>query len=276
MSRPPRIEIPDGVYHIVARGNERKTIYRDDVDHARFLETLRGTADRHGWRVLAYCLMSNHYHQLLSTPNANLARGMRDLNGGYAQAFNRRHGRDGHLFQGRYKAVLVQADEHMLAAVRYIIRNPVRAGVTEHVEQWPWTSHAATIGRTPPGFLAIDQLLSHFAANRATARRRYLELLDSEPDPPAPEHPIIAGDTTFVATQLQRIRPSPEHPRKQITPVPLSLDELLSTSSNASAIVRAHQTGYSMRQIATHLHCGVTTIHRRIRQHEHANGTRKT
>jgi putative transposase len=120
--------------------------------------------------------MSNHYHLLAQTPNANLARGMRELNGVYAQAFNRRHARVGHLFQGRYGALLVQANEHLLSAVRYILRNPVRAGLCDRVEDWPWSSHAATAGTRPPGFLATDVLLAFLHESRPRARALYLAL----------------------------------------------------------------------------------------------------
>ena len=99
LARPPRIEVPHGIYHVVARGNERKAIYRDAADRVRFLEILALACERYRWRALAYCLMTNHFHLLVQTPNANLARGMRHLNGTYAQAFKRRSGRDGHLFQ---------------------------------------------------------------------------------------------------------------------------------------------------------------------------------
>lgn len=129
MARPPRLEIANGIYHVVARGNERAAIFWDDTDRGRFLELLAHVVHRYQWRVLAYCLMGNHYHLLVQTPEPNFARGMRQLNGVYAQRFNRRHGRVGHLLQGRYGARLVQEDGHLLAAVRYIVRNPVRAGL---------------------------------------------------------------------------------------------------------------------------------------------------
>src|SRR5438552_1576101 len=124
MARPPRLEIPEATYHVSARGNERSSIYWDDGDRHHFLELLADGGEGFRWRILAYWLMTNHYHLLVQIPEANLARGMRQLNGVYAQGFNRRHGRVGHLFQGRYGARLVQADEHLRAAARYIVRNP--------------------------------------------------------------------------------------------------------------------------------------------------------
>lgn len=269
MSRPPRIEIANGIFHVVARGNERKPIYRDAADRERFLELLELAVKRYRWRVLCYCLMSNHYHLLVTTPEPNLARGMRELNGVYAQSFNRRHCRGGHLFQGRYKALLVQADEHLLASVRYIIRNPLRAGLCEQVAAWQWTSHQATIGARPAGFLASDELLSYLAPTRSAACLRYSALVEADCDLPGPAHPIVDGDDSFISSHLERVQPSPEHPRAHITPPRPPLHAIVTSQLDSAAIVHAHRDhGYSMRQIATHLDCGLTTIHRRIRAEE--------
>jgi len=269
MARAPRIEVENGLYHLDARGNERKPIYRDAVDRKRFLEILELISERYGWRVLVYCLMTNHYHLLVQTPRPNLACGMRQLNGVHAQAFNRRYGRDGHLFQGRYSAVLLQADEHLLNAVRYIIRNPLRAGVCARVEEWRWSSHAATIGVRTPGFLATDLLLSYLGESRASARERYLGLVEAEGDAPGPRHPLLDGDDHFIALHLEALPPNPDYPRAHLRPPRPSLADLLAGSADASAIAHAHREhGYSMREIATQLQCGLTTIHRRIRAYE--------
>lgn len=268
MSRPPRIEVAGGVHHVVARGNERKLIYRDASDRERFLEVLAHVCGRTGWRPLCYCLMGNHYHLLLRTPEANLQRGMRQLNGVYAQWFNRRYRRHGHLFQGRYKAVLVQADSHLLSAVRYIVRNPLRAGLCERVEQWPWTSHHATIGSRPPSFLATDELLAYLAPTRDAARAAYSRSIACEEDEAEPIHRLIDGDETFVVAHLGRVVPDPEYPRDLLSPPRPLLSELV-LDGDSAAIAHAHRDhGYSMRQIANHLDLGLATISRRIHQHE--------
>ena len=227
------------------------------------------TAERYRWLALAYCLMSNHYHLLVETPRGNLAKGMCQLNGVYAQSFNRRHGRDGHLFQGRYGARLVQADEHLLAAVRYIVRNPLRADICTRLEEWPWSSHRATIGEKPPGFLATDRLLSFLGESRPSARTSYLALVESEQEPPPPQHPLLDGDDSFIALHLARLEPSPEHPHAYLAPPRRPLEELLTCAADEAAIAHAHREhGYSMREIASHLGCGLTTVHRRIRNQE--------
>lgn len=269
IARAPRIEIEDGVYHVVARGNERRAIYRHTDDRQCFLDILGLVADRYGWQILAYCLMTNHYHLLVQTPNANLARGMQHLNSVYAQSFNRRHGRDGHLFQGRYGSILVQADEHVVSAVRYILRNPLRAGLCERVDEWPWSSHQATMGTRAPGFLAADSLLSYFHELRSTARTMYLALAEDEGDEAPPSHPSIHGTDDFIALRIERLAPSPDYPRVHLRLPRPPLDDLLTTSADSASIAVAHREhGYSMREIANHLDCGLTTIHRRIRAHE--------
>jgi len=126
MARPLRIEFPGAVYHVTSRGNARRKIYRDDEDREAFLATLAWVAERFGWRCHAYCLMDNHFHLLLETPQPNLSRGMRQLNGVYTQSFNRRHRKAGHLFQGRFKAILAEKDSYLLELARYIVLNPVR------------------------------------------------------------------------------------------------------------------------------------------------------
>lgn len=267
--RPPRIEVANGVYHVVARGNERRPVFWDDRDRTRFLELLGQVAARYRWRVLCYCLMGNHYHLLVLTLDANLARGMRQLNGVYAQGFNRRHQRVGHLFQGRYKAVLVQRDGHLLSALRYIVRNPLRARITQRVDEWRWTSHGATIGTSPAGVVAVPDVLSYLGADAASARARYLELVSDASEVPVASHPLVEGDDDFVEAHLERLLFSPEHPRASVRPRRPDLADLVSSPDDGAAILRAFtEHGYSMRQIATHLGCGVTTIHRRVRERE--------
>ena len=139
MARPLRIEFPGAVYHVTSRGNERKAVFRDDQDRKMFLDTLKGVTLRYNWLCHAYCLMENHYHLLIDTPDGNLSIGMRQLNGIYTQRFNKRHGRVGHLFQGRFKAVLVRKDSHLLEACRYVVLNPVRAGRVQRPEEWIWS-----------------------------------------------------------------------------------------------------------------------------------------
>jgi REP element-mobilizing transposase RayT len=146
MARPLRIEYPGAVYHVTSRGNARQDIAADDRDRSQFLATLAHVVDRYGWLCHAYCLMGNHYHLLLETPQPNLSLGMRQLNGRYTQTYNQRHGRVGHLFQGRFAAILVEKETHLLELCRYVVLNPVRAKLVPHPRLWMWSSYRATAG----------------------------------------------------------------------------------------------------------------------------------
>ncbi len=174
MARPLRIEFPGALYHLTARGNARQDIFHDDEDRDDFLRLLGREIQQQRWRCYAYCLMSNHYHLLIETPEGRLVSGMRRLNGAYTQRFNRRHDRVGHLFQGRYKSIVVDADNYLLELCRYIVLNPVRAGMVREVGEWPWSSYQGTIGQAPtPDWLAVDGVLGQFGGDEQTARIHY-------------------------------------------------------------------------------------------------------
>jgi putative transposase len=187
MSRLLRIEFAGVLYHVTARGNERHDIFFTDGDRHAFLETLEKVGRRFEWICHAYCLMSNHYHLLIETPQANLSRGMRHLNGVYTQCINRTHGRVGHLFQGRFKGILVQKEAYLLELARYIVLNPVRAGMVEEPKDWIWSSYRSTVGVTEKSaFLTTDGLLSAFGRNRQsaiTAFRRFVAEGKRAPSP---------------------------------------------------------------------------------------------
>jgi putative transposase len=161
MARPLRVEFPGGLYHVTARGNGRLAIFVDDSDRERFLAILAAVVGRYRVLCHGYCLMGNHYHLLLETPEANLSRAMRQLNGVYSQSFNRRHGRLGHVLEGRFHAQVIDKEAYLRAVCRYIVLNPVRAGLVTHPGQWPWSSYAATAGEGPvPAFLSVDWVLA--------------------------------------------------------------------------------------------------------------------
>ena len=170
MARPLRLEYEDALYHITSRGNTRESIFLDDKDRTRFLVILSDAVKRYGWICHAYCLMSNHYHLLIETPDANLSRGMQFLNGVYTQWFNRRHQRVGHLLQGRFKGILIEKESHLLEVARYIVLNPVRAKMVRSIRDWPWSSYRATSGQVDvPDFLTIDWILLQFDSDRRPA-----------------------------------------------------------------------------------------------------------
>jgi len=152
MSRPLRIEFEDALYHVTSRGNRREQIFDNDADRVALLDKISEAMERFEATVFAYCLMNNHYHLVLQTRRANLSRLLRHVNGNYAQAYNRRHAKVGHLFQGRFNAILVQRDAYFLEVCRYVDLNPVRAGIVRHPREWRWSSYRAHAGRAvgPP------------------------------------------------------------------------------------------------------------------------------
>ena len=166
MARPLRLEFPAALYHLTARGNARADIFTDDDDRALFVDLLGKEIRQQGWHCYAYCLMDNHYHLLIETPQANLVAGMRRLNGVYTQAFNRRHRRVGHVFQGRYKSIVVDKDSYALELSRYIVLNPVRARLVRRAANWTWSSYRATAGEAAaPDWLDAAWVLKQFGGS---------------------------------------------------------------------------------------------------------------
>jgi REP element-mobilizing transposase RayT len=165
MAYQPRIEVPYGYYHVVTRGNNRQAIYVDDRDRERFLTLLGRVARRYGWLFHAYCLMGNHYHLVLQIAEAGLSRGMCELNTGHAITFNLRHGKVNHLFGRRFWSELITTDAYMLDACRYVLQNPIRAGICATCDEWKWSSYRATVGTAPAEpFLAVKATLDFVAS----------------------------------------------------------------------------------------------------------------
>jgi REP element-mobilizing transposase RayT len=180
MARPLRIDVEDGLYHVTSRGWERRVVARDERDRQRWLELLDRVATRCGWRVFAWVLMGNHFHLYLRTPQANLSAGMHDLNSGYASYFNRRHRRCGALFQGRFKAVLVEDESHGLELTRYVHLNPVRAGIVRRPEAYGWSSYRHYLdARKAPAWLDWQTVLAEVAKERSRARSGYRRFVEA-------------------------------------------------------------------------------------------------
>lgn len=179
MARPLRLEYPGGLYHVTSRGNARHNIFTDDTDRELFLSTLALVTKRFNWLCHAYCLMDNHYHLMIETPEGNLSRGMRQLNGVYTQRFNRRYTRVGHLLQGRYKAIVVEKESYLLELCRYIILNPVRAGMVKKAELWDWSSYKATAGMAASReCLSTEWILSQFGDDKKRSERNFRDFIE--------------------------------------------------------------------------------------------------
>jgi REP element-mobilizing transposase RayT len=238
MARQLRITYEGAVYHITARGNEQRPIVRDDRDRRR---TLAQMVEHYRVVCHAWVLMDNHYHLLLETPTPNLSRAVRHLNGVYTQRFNRRHQRVGHLFQGRFKAILVERESYLLELCRYVVLNPVRANLARHPRGWTWSSYRATAGEeAAPAWLQIGWILAQFGRGGAAARaayRRFVAEGIARADPPWTQvrGQIYLGSDAFVAEVAARhARPdSPDIPRAQQRPTHLSVEACLQRIARA-------------------------------------------
>ena len=271
MARPLRIAFPGALYHLISRGNNRERVYLGDDDCELFFDVLGHVVDRFGWLCHSYCALGNHYHLLVETPSANVSGGMRQLNGVYAQAFNRRHGRVGHVFQARFHSVLVDGDAYLRAVVRYIARNPVKAGLCERAEDWRWSSYRALLGLAPaPSFLTIDWVLGQFAQRRREACERLAELVRQDGDDDLPLlGGVYAATEAFVRSCLADLEPVPEVPRRQWQPLRPPLEDVFACERlPVAAAYRRY--GYTLAEIARHLGCHYATVSRRLRREEAA------
>jgi REP element-mobilizing transposase RayT len=278
MSRPLRLEFEGALYHVTSRGNERKAIFRNESDFSTFIEVLNDVCERYNWVIHAYCLMANHYHLLIETPDANLSKGMRQLNGVYTQRFNRNYQRVGHLFQGRYKSILVDKDSYLLELCRYIVLNPVRAkGMVGHPSEWLWSSyHETTGGREVPEWLAIDALLRMFAKTKFEAIERYKHFVAEGKGVDIWQNlksQVYLGDDEFVEKHKITIKDNldivlNEVPKKQVRPKAQSLSYYqLSSHDNKIAMAQAYLSGgYSMKEIANYFDVHYSTVSRAVAQ----------
>lgn len=284
MARPLRLQFPGGIYHVTARGNDRRPIFEDDDDCARFLIVLASIVARYHVLCHAYCLMGNHYHLLLETPEANLSLAMRQLNGVYTQRFNRRHERCGHLLQGRFGAQLVDGDAYLREVCRYIVLNPVRAGLVAHPRQWRWSSFHATAGEAAiPGFLTVDWVQALGGAKtRGEALPRYTTFIEAGIGETATtldqfRSKAAVGDGVFMARMGERCRRaarSTEIPRAQRFAGRPTLSQLFRgitsrAERNACAVLAVREHGYAMREVAEFLGRHYATVSRAL---AHADG----
>ena len=272
MSRPLRIEFEGAVYHVTSRGNAQSDIYLSDEDRETFLAVLAHVVDRFGWICHAYCLMSNHFHLMIETPKGNLSRGMRQLNGMYTQRFNRGHGRVGHVFQGRFKSIVVDKDAYLLELSRYIVRNPVAAGMVKDVGDWPWSSYLATAGEvSPPAFLDVGWLLSQFGRVAGKARAAYIAFVrDEHAISPWDQlnGPDILGDDAFRGRlQEERSGETIGIPKRKQLLRHLPLAEIARADRERGDWMREayREHGYTLQEIATYCRLHHSTVSRIIK-----------
>jgi len=278
MARPLRIEYPGAVYHVTSRGNAKQRIFRDDRDRRIFLGILDDAVQRFHFICHAYCLMDNHYHLVIETPEGNLSKGMRQLNGVYTQRCNFLHHRTGHVFQGRYKAIIVDRDSYLLELVRYVALNPVRAGIVKDPEDWMWSSYRPTAGLTDaPSFLSTDWVLAQFSAARKRAQKLYARFIRKGVTRESPwkdlKGQIFLGDRTFIDSLGSSLQDGvKEIPRSQRYAGRPELEEIIAAESRTDRakrdkdIAEAVRYGYTLKEIAAHLCVHYATVSRALKR----------
>lgn len=294
MTRPLRIEFPGAVYHVTARGDRQEAIFDDDHDRALLLTLLGQSLERMAAQALAYCLMGNHYHFVLRTQRANLSALMKQINGSYAQAYNRRHEMVGHLLQGRFHAVLVDRDSYLLEVCRYVELNPVRAGMVGHPRDWPWSSYRAhcRLAASPP-WLDTDGLHAHLMAREVNtpalqrrAAQRYADLVAAARDlrlwDEGLRQQIYLGDQAFVA-RMQSLAGGVERlehesdiagPHRRAPEVKTLKQHLAETGSREQALWLGHaESGLTMTAMAQALGLSTARVSQLIRKARRDRGT---
>lgn len=280
MTRPLRLEFPGALYHVTSRGNRQHPIYRDDSDRRAWQDALALACKRHNFVVHSFCQMGHHFHLLVETVEANLAQGMRQLNGVYTQHFNRRHRLVGHLFQGRYKAILVQKESYLLELCRYIALNPVRARIVPSPDDWQWSSHHFLVNSgSPPCWLEHDRLLERFGDTRDAAMPAYRAFVLAGIGGPSPfiatRHGVLLGDDAFVSAH-QRLPASgtlAETARTERRAVVLSIDTYRASYADRNeAMARAYlSTAFTMPELARAFGVSTKTVSRAVAEFEQAN-----
>jgi putative transposase len=277
MARPLRLELSGAVYHITSRGDGREDIFLCAEDRRAWLEVLAEVCKRCNWVCHAYCQMTNHYHLVIETPDANLSQGMRQLNGVYTQRFNRSHQRVGHVYQGRFKAILVEKDSHLLELARYVVLNPLRAKMVRNLAHWPWSSYLASCGQSvKPDWLHVDFVLSQFSLQRARAIAHYVAFVLEGAGLPSVwsqlRGQVYFGSEAFVSGMQALVDKKPvltEIPRAQRRALTHALSDFADNHPRNEAIALAYLSGqHTMASIAKHFGVHYTTVSRLVKANE--------
>ena len=275
MARPLRIEYPGALYHVTTRGNAGGRIFRSDKDREYFLDLLGFIIERFHWLCHGWCLMDNHYHLILETLEGNLSRGMRQLNGIYTQKYNWRYTKRGHIFQGRYKAILVDKEGYLLELCRYVVLNPVRANIVKRPLDWQWSSYRSTAGSVKsPQWLSTDWILTQFGRSRRRAQRLYQKFIMEGITKETPwkdlKGQIFLGDREFIeeckrildaSTDLQEIPRLQRYAERPVLAELMNEEIRRDRAQRDQAVYHAHVTyGYTLKEIGDHLGVHYTTV----------------
>lgn len=272
MARALRLEYSGALYHVTSRGDRREDIYDDDADRIAFIELLDDVCESYNWDCHGYCLMSNHYHLLIETPEPNLSAGMRQLNGVYSQKYNYRHNKVGHVFQGRYVSILVEKESYLLELTRYIVLNPVRAHMVSSAGDWPWSSYCAVIGKEDVrSCLNRDWILSCFGPDKRRSIKQYINFVEDGIKRKSPlrdvKNQIFLGSEKFIEAGLKLVdahKDLSEVPRIQKRNPRQPLAHYAENYPNRNeAIVEAYSSGgYTLKEIGEHFGLGYSMVSR--------------
>jgi len=279
MSRPVRIEFPGAHYHVTSKGTHDRSVFIDGEDRSVFLNVLDTVVSRFEWLLHTYVLMESHYHLVLECPQANLSKGMRQLNGVYTQHFNRRHEQDGSLFQGRFKSVLFEAENYLLPLCRYVVLNPVRSSVSSSAQTYRWSSHRAMGGAIkPPRYLHTDAVLSNFGKRLKDKQKKYREYVKLGLHERSPlmdrSSQVLLGSPSFVS-EMQPIldgeklaKRGPRRARRRRSLAGLFKNvQAKSRSDRNELIKKAHiDHSYTLMEIGDHLGLHYTTVSKVVNQ----------
>ena len=275
MARPLRLELAGALYHVTSRGDRREAIYFDDDDRNCWLAVFAQVCKRYNWVCHAWCQMSNHYHIVVETVEANLSQGMRQLNGVYTQSINRKYRRVGHVFQGRYKAIIVEKESYLLELARYVVLNPLRAQMVQSLTDWPWSSYGAMIGReVAASWMQTDWILSQFSSQRDRAIAAYVDFVRSGVGLPALWQNLRAqvylGSDAFMEKMQTHVgQEIGEVPRVQQRPIAWSLERYAAHySTKQESMVAAYMSGdFTLKKIADHFGVHYSTVSRIVKQY---------
>lgn len=275
MTRILRLEYPGALYHVTSRGNAGQPIFFSDRDRETWLGLLALTCLRFNFTVFAYCQMTNHFHLMVETPDGNLSRGMRHLNSRYSQYVNKKRGCKGHVLQGRYKAILVQKESYLLELARYIVLNPVRAGMVEQVGQWAWSSYHPTIEPDmAPSWLDAAWLLAQFDNQTDAAIVAYRMFVEDGHGRSSPlddtRYQLVLGDASFVKQHGDRLDPTDclgcNREQRRLSSLSLEGYAAKYTDRNEAMAFAYLSTNFTMLEIARYFGVSAKTVERAVKR----------
>lgn len=279
MSRPVRIEFPGANYYVTGKGNGAKAVFIDDEDRAVFLNVIDTVVSRFEWLIHSYVLMDNHYHLVVECPNANLSKGMRQLNGVYTQHFNRRHSAEGPLFQGRFKSILFEKQSYLLPLCRHAVLNPVRCDAVTSPQKYRWSSYRAHIGLVKaPQWLGSDTLMRQFGKREKDSQRKYRDFVKLSPNEPSPLEgraaQVLLGSPAFVeemqpilnGEKIAKRGPRAAKRRRSLSSLCKNVESKTKDERN-KVIRRAHiDHSYTLKEIGDFLGLHYTTVSKVVNQ----------